>query len=64
MCAGMKIGVVVSGMGIVIPRVSCVVNGDWGLGGLGFARTALAEGLERVKVRIAEITAEVRFSRS
>lgn len=61
MCAGMKIGVVVSGMGIVMPGTS-FDDGDWGLGGL--ASKALAEGLERVKVRIAEMMAEVRFSRS
>lgn len=48
----MKIGAAVSGIGIVIPAVV------WA------ARTALADGFDCVKARMADITAEVRFSRS
>lgn len=71
MCAGMKIGAEQSGMGIEMPG-SCDDDGDEeedsvavAVAVLEFvARRALAEGLARVKVRIAEITADVRFSRS
>lgn len=67
MCAGMKIGAEQSGMGIEMPG-SCDDDGDEeedSVAVLEFvARRALAEGLARVKVRIAEITADVRFSRS
>ena len=61
MCAGMKIGAEHSGMGIDMPG-SC--DAELGAVLVSVARRALAEGLARVNVRIAEITADVRFSRS
>ena len=59
MWAGMKIGSGVSGTGMVIPGGWLwfwFEEEDW-------ARAAEAEGLERVKVRIAVMIAEVRFSK-
>ena len=52
MCAGMNTGVEVSGMGIVIPR-----------GSLLCARADSADGWVRVKLRRAETTTEVFFSK-